>query len=243
MRMCWQGWFLAVVTVFSLCYAPNAARAQVTKRPLSGFLQAQGTTATVFAPVPDYLFFFDAVGTSGSVDYAGIANQFLVNHGLPSLGTKIDGSVSERTLSNGLAEVTVILHTSNALTFVTDPNNIPLFGYLATELPANPSLRPAIGDSLFKVVFKNTAGAPIPDLDCLTGIVPCPANFELRFISLYATATGPLRSTSGVPENTPGRATIVQTGLFGLPVLPPKSRVTVNGGFPAEIVALQVVGK
>lgn len=228
--------FLAAIAIVSLCYAPNAARAQVTKRPLSDFLQAQGSTTIVFPPVPDYLFFTNAQNDGGSIDYAGIANRLLVSRGLPSPNTTIDGSVSERLLADGLAEVTVTVHVSNALTFVVDANNVPLFGYLVTELLSNPGLKPAIGDALLTVVFKNTPNGPMPDLSCLVSdAVPCPPNFEFLSIHLSAIAGGPLRATFGVPENTPGRATIVQVISGKLPLT--------SRGFPAQLVNLQVVGK
>ena len=234
--------FPTILTVVAFWCGPSVARARV--RPLTDFLQAQGTISSVFFPVPDYLSWTNEApsGPAGSIDYAGLANQFLIANGLPSLGTKIDGNVEELPLSDGTAQVTIVLHTTNALAFVTDVNNVPLFGYLATQLAPHPTLKPAIGDSHLKVVIKNSApGAPLPDLICLVGA--CPMNFELLFISFYATATGPLRSTFGVLENTPGRLSIVETGLFALPELPIKSRVSQQGGFPVERVDLKAAGK
>ena len=58
------------------------------------------------------------------MDYAGGANDYLKKHGYSSLNTKTDGSVTQRPLPDGRVEVTVVLHTQNALTFISkwDPN-------------------------------------------------------------------------------------------------------------------------
>jgi hypothetical protein len=81
-------------------------------RPLSDFLDAQGTTSIFFPPVPDY------IGWTGSapdypnfalVDYAGLANDWLVGQGVKSLHTQVNGRVWECALADGTARVTVKL--------------------------------------------------------------------------------------------------------------------------------------
>ena len=175
------------------------------------------------------------------MDYAGLANEWLVSQGYPDLGTTTAGSITERPLEDGRAEVSVVLHTkkASAWAFEIDPESpIPpdvaadplSFGYRATDLEANPELPPALGESHFGVVFKNTApGAPLPDLVAwiaLGGELP---GQELLSLSFRATAFGALRTPFGVADGTPGRMTISQTGLFHT-----EFHGAVGDGFPAE---------
>jgi len=60
---------------------------------------------------------------------------------------------------------------------------------------------------------------------------------EVRVISFRATASGPLRANFGVPDGTPGRAVVTQTGLFMS-----KWKGATADGFPAERVDLYVLG-
>jgi hypothetical protein len=219
----------------------TALNAQVTKRPIEDFLAAQGKYSTFFAPVKDYIGWAQALCTSGGlsclsphfdatrfclgnfalVDYAGLADKYLVDHGFASSGTVMDGTVMERRLPGTNVEVMVTLHTKNALTFALAPTLDPstgcgsgwdwangplLFGQRAN---ANPALADrALGDSFFHISFINPVGAPLPDLIDL---------FYLRYsdikeYSFHAVATGPLRPAFGVPDGTPGTVTVVQAG-------------------------------
>ena len=96
----------------------------VTTRPLSDFLDAQGTTSLFFPPVQDMLGWTDAVNpktelptTFGLVDYAGLANEYIKGTTGHPLGTKVRGLVVECKLANGKAQITVALFTTRALGF------------------------------------------------------------------------------------------------------------------------------
>jgi len=89
------------------------------------------------------------------VDYAGLANQYLGG----ALGTTMDGSVSEEPLADGRADVTVLVHTKNALTWAVagfDSANGPLlFGHRAQDVAGGADA--ALGESTLQLRFINTA--------------------------------------------------------------------------------------
>src|SRR5437762_111058 len=88
------------------------ARCLLSTRPIADFVSAQGTTAINVPPSPDYFGWTDTAHNRAiSVDYAGLANNYLAAHGAP-LGTTTDGTINERALPGGRAEVTVLLHTT-----------------------------------------------------------------------------------------------------------------------------------
>lgn len=256
-------WINLVVFVIFLAMVPVAVQAEATTlRPIEDFVSQQGTYCIddgsegcylFVPPAPNYVAWSDSSSAPPTrqvwVDYAGLANEYIKTEGETDLGTKIDGSINERMLSNG-REVMVQLHTTNALTFVTkvaEPgiNNWPLlFGFRGAEVDlTKPSVlngaTPALGDSYLKVVFTdtNSVGAPMPDLVQLLYLPE--EEQKLKYISFNAKANGELRADFGVPDGTSGRATIIQIGLLdpgfkGSPVL---------DGFPVERVDLKVVGK
>jgi hypothetical protein len=225
-------------------YSSNPANAQTGgQRPIGDFIDAQGTTAVFlqgpYAPgLPDYAVGFTTANCPGEfcqyptsriavVDYAGGANKYLEKHGLGSLGTKTDGSITERLLPDGRAEVTVVLHTTNALTFAStwDPSyslpsppqsaetNIRLFGSSVQDLLHYPSRRPALGDSDLIMIFKNpTLGAPMPDLVKLFAFGAYP-NLELTLLYFSVNSTGPL------PSGTSGKSTVLQHYVNPPPLL------------------------
>ena len=87
--------------------------------------------------------------------------------------------------------------------------------------------------------FKNTApGAAIPDLVDAFILGNAAAGQELRFLSFRSQGDGPLRTEFGVPDGTPGRLTVTQTGLFMT-----QFQGATADGFPAERVDLTVVGQ
>jgi hypothetical protein len=219
--------------------------AQTTKRPIADFLSAQGASSNFFPPVQDYLGWGQALCISGGlsclspqtghanqfcsgdfvlVDYAGLADQYLVSNGFQSSGTVMDGTVTERRISPNSVEISVTLHTKNALTFVLPPTQVfpgtsppcgtgwdflngPLL--LGQRPTANPSLQDrALAESFFHVSFVNPAGAPLPDLlDLFFNRYP-----DIAEYSFNAVGSGPLRSAFGVPDGTPGTVTVVQAG-------------------------------
>ena len=85
------------------------------------------------------------------------------------------------------------------------------------------------------VVFINSApGAPLPDLiEFNAGLL------DVRFLAFELQAKGPLTAQFGVPEGTPGRCKISQTGLY----MTHGKGVALEDNFPAEQIKLQLVGK
>jgi hypothetical protein len=216
------------------------------QRPLSDFLGAQGTTNGFIPPLPDFIAWTNNNPQTlfTSVDYAGLVASYLVANGGPSLGTSVSGTVSERPLPDGRAEVSVILHTDRALTWTiampaTDLATDPLlFGYRGTDLLANPTLRPALSSSDLQVVFDNTApGAALPDIVNAFILGNTAPGQQLVKLSFRSHGKGPLHALSGSPEGTPGMCIVVNTGLFQTPF-----RGAVADGFPAEHIQLQPVG-
>ncbi|HKZ57842.1 MAG TPA: hypothetical protein VJ024_09085 [Thermodesulfovibrionales bacterium] len=91
----------------------------LTQRPLSDFLNAQGTTNTFFPHVPDYVGWTDGEFVNFAlVDYAGLADKYLIENCDTTVGTTVTGLIKERELPDGnKAEIRVKLHTKNAMGF------------------------------------------------------------------------------------------------------------------------------
>jgi hypothetical protein len=209
-------------------------------RPIEDFLDAQGTLVPF--PVPAEL---QSIGWTDPkterfalVDYTGFANKWIKEQssGTISLGTKTEGKIIERRLHDGRAEVTVQLHTKNALTWVMEPwafdpyGDELVFGYRAQDVVDGAD--PALGESLLMWVFINKApGDPLPDLVAETLVGP---TVEMIMLSFEAHADGTMRDAFGVPDGTPGRAQITEIGLF-----PPGK----DARWPAEDIKLKVVGR
>ena len=246
----------AVVAFLALTSVPASAG----QRPLSDFTSQQGAWCAVFTDQgefdctasyyggPDCLqggftFTFSQIWTDPQTGInAGIDALGDLDEG--DFGTTLDGSISEARSPGGLAKVNVTVHTSNALmrafAFDQDFNAIPLFGHLFGEVLEG--AEPTLGDALLKIGLTNTAlGAPLPDYSQLTF---CPAPGQaLQFLAMRASASGPLRAGFGVPEGTPGRLEVTQTGLIGTSAIAnPDSRVGLDA-FPAEHVIIRATGK
>jgi hypothetical protein len=248
------------VLVVSLIVPTTIVHTQAAKastRPIEDFVSVQGTFCfpdgsggcLIFVPpIPNYGGWGNLDLTRcASVDYAGISNAWIesASGGAISFGTTTDGSITERPLADGRAEVTVMLNTHNALTwvisncadFATDPL---LFGHRATEV-LNDGATAALGESTLKLVFINTAlGAPMPDLIQLF-VAPEPGQ-EPKSLSLKARADGTLSEAFGVAEGTPGKATIVQVGFYSKNFNPKSHVVLGDPNFTVERVDLQATG-
>ena len=248
----------AALTLTLCVFCLRPAGAQSTHRPITDFTNAQGTTS-VFGPTPDYAIGFSTSATCippqcdgriAVVDYPGGGNRYLISHGYPSLGTTISGDILERPLADGRAEVTVTLHTTNALTFVSTWNpllvsppqsattNPRLFGSTPTEVLAGG--KPALADSHLVLTFKNPSpGAAMPDVVAWLALGN-PAPQELVSLYFDSTALGTLHALAGLgPEDTPGKCVITETGVL--------FRGTFKGatsdGFPVESVDLHAIGR
>lgn len=224
-------WFMVSATVV-------LAQGKTMQRPIEDFVSAQGTFCIddgqggcilFVPPVANFIGWVDpAEEISASVDYAGLADAFADG----AFGTETTGTVTERPLKDGRAEIHVKLHTKNALSWAVDGfdfNGPLLFGHRAPDVLDGEE--PALGESLLHVKFINTApGAPLPDLIQLF-VAPEPGQ-EIVFLSFYARADGPLA------DGTPGRVQVVQTGLFMTAF-----KGATADGFPAERINLNVVGQ
>jgi hypothetical protein len=213
-------------------------------RPISDFLSQQGTyclnspSCDLFVPPSPNM-----VGWSGPppsytyfalVDYAGLANKYIIANGGASLGTMIDGSINERQLFDGRSEDSVTLHTRRALAWVSNDSSAfpgPLvFGHRVDEVLGG--AQPALADCNLQVTFTNTfPGDTLPDLIQLL-FAPGPGQ-ELEAIGFSCTGVG------AMADGTSAQLVIRETGTL--------TRTKGNGanadGFPAEVIALHPVGQ
>lgn len=217
-----------------------------TTRPISDFLSAQGTTSqfpnginawpTATPPaIPDELGWSTSTDTFNNgtarfarIDYTGQDAAFL---GL-NVGTTTSGTISERTLKDGTAEDTINLVTHNAFAWANyvnsnDPPSSPVaFGYLPSQLVADPTLSPPLADSTLHLVIKLPyPGAPLPD------IVTASAGSSIVSVGFHATATG------ATPSGQQATLVVSQTGLLSRTPKP-----IGDFGFTAEVVNIQAHG-
>lgn len=200
------------------------------QRPLSDFLSAQGNSFVAWEDNPITEF--------AVVDYMGVQAAALLAGGGADLGTQVSGSVLERPLADGRAELTVTLHTTNALTYTrAEPSNNLSFGYTVSELEADPSLAPGLSNTNVKFVFTNTApGDPVPSLTNILFGTPLPGQQVLQ-IKIESAGFGPLRAASGFPDGTSGKCSVVQTGTFIT-----GGKGATADGFPVENITVSPVG-
>jgi len=189
----WRNVVIALVAVLAVLFSMvGVAGAQggkdCTTRPLSDFLNAQGTLndpPQFFPPVKDYVGWVDGnFITFALVDYAGLANEYIKAETGHSLGTKAMGTVLQCELADGRAEITVVLHTTNALGFAQsiadlaannfDFLNTPtIFGAKAQDVVNGAAA--ATGPVTLVTTFSISApGAPLPDF---LDVVNNPANY------------------------------------------------------------------
>jgi hypothetical protein len=230
-----------------------------TTRPISDFINAQGTTslfgpqsapgvpAAGFAGYPDNIGWVTSTATNlagngrfARVDYSGKDAAFLSSHFGINLGTTESGTITERPLADGRAEVSVELDTKNALAWATtfslsdtgyDSNNTTplLFGYRPQEVVAGAT--PALATAHLHVVFDNTApGAPLPDLVNAFILGNTAPGQELVALSFRADARGVAHTPTG---DQPGELVVSQTG-----VLFRGNHYVLDGGFTAEVVSI-----
>ncbi len=258
---------LAALCGSALILVSLATQAIASQRPLSDFVSRQGSYCLVMnpdgspncqtshygagagcflflPPTPNFTGWSDPnAQLSASVDYAGLMDQTLqtMTGGAKSLGTSFSGMVSERPQADGTAEVTVILDTHNALTWVVqgfDYAADPLvFGHRVQDVASGAT--PALGDSHLKIVFNNSRpGALLPDVEELFF---CRLQ-DVKFASFEVRAAGTLGPASGQPDGTPGFMQTTQTGVIGAAF-----RNNFNGrlydAFPAEHIRVHAAGQ
>jgi hypothetical protein len=223
--------------------------AEAVQRSIEEFVTAQGDYCLddgmggcllFIPPVANYLGTSDpGRGICAAVDYAGLADEWITaaSGGAISFGTTFSGSVTERPMDDGRAEVHVRLNTRNALTWAIDGCDFAtsplIFGHRAPDVLAGADA--ALGDVKFQIKFVNTApGAPLPDIMQLL-FAPEPGQ-EVRMLAIDARATGTLRAAFGVPDGTPGHLTDIQSGLFMTHFMG-----ATGDGFPVERITIQPV--
>jgi hypothetical protein len=207
--------------------ASSSAAGVTTTRPVTDFTDAQSALVGWTAPQ-------QTTGARGDnlfmlMDYTGLRNRQIIAGGGADLGTTISGSITERALADGTAEVHVIVHADNAFAIGRDLiTNVILFGHAVPQIVGGADA--ALGQCDFELTFINSApGAPMPDL----------ATTAVTFKSLFfrGNADGTLRAAFGVPDGTPGHGHVVQNGLFNA-----SGQGATADGFPAELITFKVVG-
>ena len=206
----------AVLALATAVVTTGAASAQTQQLPIETFFNLLGPTANTVWTDP-------ASGNFLRIDAFGKVNTFLNLN----LGTSVTGQVQVRDLRDGTQQVTVILHTRDAICWGFNGSNQIAFGY--TPVNVQNGVGPAaLGQSTTILVFEPQPLGPISL-----------GNIE----SLVATVTcdGVLRAGSGYPDGTPGIAHTTQVGVVtGVPSgCPPE--VDANC-FPAEKVVFKPAG-
>lgn len=235
--------FLAMLLPMSVV-SINTAHGETTTRDISDFVDQQGTFQSTFdPPIGDFLSWTDEQNRCMVVDYAGIVNQFLEDNEGISLGTTTSGTITERSLNDGTSKVHVILHTTDALTWVytsddpcaeiTSDQATPLFGASPDEVANGADA--ALGNITLNIKFINQdgPGADLPDLvEFLEGDLNI---LDIDSIIVSAQADGQLREASGFDEGTTGKAKTTQTILI-------KNVFTSGNLFPVENINIHPVG-
>jgi hypothetical protein len=205
------------------------------QRSFSEWLTAQGAfvnpgncASLVFGWLtPDFATFARA-------DYSGKIGDCITANGGPAFNPEFSGSVTERDLPDGTAEIHVIHHFTNTYVVARDQsqggNPAPaILGYNGAELFGHPELQSAVASGTLQARFiLPHPGFPLPNL----------AEVNTLSLSIRFHGSGPLREAFGVAEGTPGRVLVSQTGLFDIP----GQGNGVADGFPAELVRVFQAG-
>jgi len=204
------------------------------QRPFSEWLDKQTTFAVAWQDQPPSKTF-------AYVDYAGKYAAFIASSGGPTINTEVDGTVRERDLPDGRAEILLNVHFKNAMSYALDLTQSPpaptIFGFRSGELIANPSLSPALASGELQARYIIASpGASLENLaDIVFGFVPG----EVLSLSFRANGDGALRAAFGVPDGTPGKLVLSETGRFDIP----GKGKGVADGFPAELIRVFKAGK
>jgi len=241
------------LALLALAIPSLALAARPVHRPIEEFTNAQGTYcyqptpgAACFAAEPPlgnivaWSTFQDGYRRFARVDFAGLVDRYLRANGLPVVGTAISGTIVERPLKDGRAEVTVVLHVKRAPAWVrfnpwNDLNGDGLgtsnevtapstwvWGARAAELAAGAA--PTLVDAEYTLVFINPSmGAPMPDLLQFSFdpvYMDAPGDLKRLSVSIAAWGVGELRPEAvqiGLGDAGEPRALdVVQVGLFEL---------------------------
>ena len=220
----------ALLAIFSAVETHAGAR----QRPFSDWLDAQGSVlnpATCYSPTV-FGFMNQEFTTFGFADYSGKIGDCITSHGGPVFNAEFSGSVTERDLPDGTAEILVNEQFTNTFAYALDattPPFGPLLGYRATSLFGQPDHPVGTASGMLQVKFLIPyPGAPLPDFP----------DAYLLSVKGRINGEGPLRASFGVPEGTPGKFVVSQTGLFDISG---RGRGILDG-FPAELVRVFPAG-
>ncbi|OGA46723.1 MAG: hypothetical protein A3G24_22440 [Betaproteobacteria bacterium RIFCSPLOWO2_12_FULL_62_13] len=207
------GAFYDPVTGEAVCLPFKTGK--TVQRPLQDFLSVQGTFCypdgaggcRIFNPgIPNFLLWTDVQWSRRTAfDYAGL---------VPGFGTVVTGSVTETRQKDGRALVKVGLDASNAFNWVVSGNDTAtspvIFGNRIDAVQVGAA--PALGGSSFRIEFFNSAmGAPLPDLVQMLAFPN--SGPTLRSLTFTSDSFGELHADFGVPEATPGEATVTMLNL------------------------------
>ena len=174
------------------------------------------------------------LATFALADYSGKLGQCITTHGGPAFNPEFSGTVTERALPDGTAEI----HGDSSFYRYLCPGSdntqavsgTAILGYRAAELFNEPYLQSALANGMMQVKFINDyPGAPLPDLTAIPNVLS---------VSIRIRGEGPLRAAFGVAEGTPGKLVVSQTGLFNSP----GQGNGVADSFPAELVRVFKAG-
>ena len=220
-------WMLSVAAVVlaaatSVALAGPSAEPGARQRPIEDFLSTQGTycvqlggpSCVLFEPpvgnILGFISIQDGVRYFAKVDYAGLADQYLGG----VLGTTFEGSITERPLADGRAEVSVRLHTKNALAWVSGRTMTPagswgpafqIWGHPAQQVQAGAD--PAFADLEFRLVYVSPGmGLPIPDLTQFS--------FDPAYIGMKTFESIHARGTGLMADHTKAALVLSMTGLL-----------------------------
>jgi len=218
----------------ALLLLPITPRLDGAQRPIEDFLVNQGT----YFPQGYYVSWLDPRPTGPAnwawIDYAGLDNLKIIEAGWPFLGTIVWGTVNERSLPDGRAEVEVVVHARNALACAFHSPDFMNLGDLVFGHPVEDVLlgaEPTLGNCTLKVRFINTApAASLPDLFHLL-LSPDPG---METISIYFVG----QANGLMVDGSCGHLEITQVGLMA--ASPPKPPMF--DSWPVEHILLKRVG-
>jgi hypothetical protein len=225
-----QTFMLGATVALMACLGTVQIPAQGTRqRPFSDWLDKQTIqpTGCILVSWGDQV----PSKTIATVDYAGKIGALVGSQGGPTIDTVVEGTVRERDLPDGRAEILLNVYFTNAMAFardLTQPLVPTIFGLRTSDLSGHPELSPGLASGHLQARFIIAyPGAPLENL-CRTGLLS---------LGFRANAAGPLRAAFGVPEGTPGKLVVSQTGLDV-----PGGGVGVADEFPAELIRVFQVG-
>jgi hypothetical protein len=246
----WLGILIALVVIVSpftltisapVVGAAVGAENKATHRPIEDFLEAQGTH-------PGYGIFLtwanEDISYYASVDYAGLDYEWILTRsdGKIDIGTEMSGTITEKPLADGRTVVHVVLHTSNALTWVQSyayPYPI-VFGSIPAWI-TDRGAEPALADCVLDMKYITNA-KPSESMSDLMQIIFEPENGqEILQARFTAMAKGHLNSGFGVEQGTAGIIQITQKAPLNAPGLW-KSGTQLPVDWPVRNILVKAVG-